>query len=202
MSERRDNLVNGMVLEHFLGNPQGWRWRTLLDLKAIDARLALLLQPRFRRFECFIHPRSDAVERLLRHRHCSHFTAAYGLQPPHGLLLRPPISFKRLGNVVNFRDVSPCVQQRAPRTASARHCASTCARGICRPACRIALGFTTLDVPTNLPSDAMSRVAARVAQLWCPRLKISRGAPGSAYIGGQGTRGDRRSIPGLRRLHG
>src|SRR5712691_2022223 len=80
MGERGDNLVNGMVLEHFLGNPQGWRWRTLRDLKAIDARRALLLQPRFRRFEFFIHPRSDAVERLLRHRHCSLFTAHRGLR--------------------------------------------------------------------------------------------------------------------------
>ncbi len=141
MIERGDNLVNGMVLEHVLGNPQGWRGRTLLDLKAIDARPALLLQLRFRRFECFIHPRSNAVERLLRHRHCSLFTAANGLQPPHGCCW-PPISLKRLGNVVTLPDVSPCVRPKAPpRTPSARHCASICARGICRPAYRPALGF-------------------------------------------------------------
>src|SRR3990172_4924357 len=69
--ERGDDLVKGMVVEHFLRDTQGWRWRTLLNLKAIDFRCALLLQPCFRRLELVIHPRLDAIERLLRHRHRS-----------------------------------------------------------------------------------------------------------------------------------
>lgn len=37
------NLFNRMVVQHLLGNPQGWRWRTLPGLKPIDRGRALFV---------------------------------------------------------------------------------------------------------------------------------------------------------------
>jgi hypothetical protein len=130
---------------------------------------------------------------LLRHHHCSHFAAAYGLQPAPRATAPSTHQLQAFCNVVHFPDVSPCVQPQAPRTRSARNCGKTYARGIWQTSISARIRFHHVGSAKEC-RQLRRRRAARVAQPWCPRLKISRGAPGSAYIGSRGTRGDRRSI--------